>query len=283
MQKIDSHQHFWIYHPVKDSWITADMAVIQRNFLPADLYPLLEQNEVSGCIAVQADQSEQETMFLLDLAAKNTFVKGVVGWVDLRADDIEERLKFFSNYPLVKGFRHVVQAEPDLSFLVGEQFKRGISLLAKYQFTYDLLVRTAHLPAAIELVKDFPDQRFVIDHLAKPDIVLNKPAGWETAMETIAQYPNVYCKVSGFCTEADWENWRAEDITPYLDVVFKLFGPNRVMFGSDWPVCLLAGGYQKTVKVLEAYVAQFPLPDQEKFWSDNASAFYRIADLTTKA
>lgn len=278
MQKIDSHQHFWIYDPVKDSWITDDMAVIQRDFLPADLYPVLEQNGVSGCIAVQADQSEQETMFLLDLAAKNTFIKGIVGWVDLRADNIEERLKFFSSYPLVKGFRHVVQAEPDVNFLLGEQFKRGISLLSKYHFTYDLLVRTIHLPAAIQLVKEFPDQRFVIDHLAKPDIKSKQFAEWNGEMETIAQYPNVYCKVSGFCTEADWQNWQSEDITPYLDVIFKLFGTERVMFGSDWPVCLVAGGYQKTVKVLEGYVQQLPLPDQEKFWSTNAQAFYRISN-----
>jgi L-fuconolactonase len=278
MQKIDSHQHFWIYHPVKDSWITADMAVIQRDFLPADVYPLMEQNEVSGCIAIQADQSEQETMFLLDLAAKNAFIKGIVGWVDLRADDIEERLKFFSAYPLIKGFRHIIEAETDLNFLLDEKFKRGISLLSKYQFTYDLLVRTGHLPAAIQLVNEFPHQRFVVDHLAKPAIRLNQLADWKEGLETIAQYPNVYCKVSGFCTEADWQSWQAEDITPYLDVVFKLFGANRVMFGSDWPVCLLAGGYQKTVQVLETYLERFPLPDQQKFWTINAKTFYRISD-----
>lgn len=278
MQKIDSHQHFWIYHPVKDSWITADMAIIQRNFLPADVSPLMEQNDVSGCIAVQADQSEQETMFLSDLATKNTFIKGIVGWVDLRSDDIEERLMFFSKYPAVKGFRHIVEAETDPNFLLDEKFKRGISLLSKYQFTYDLLVRTGHLPAAIQLIKEFPDQRFVIDHLAKPNIRLNQLTDWKEGLESIAQYPNVYCKVSGFCTEADWQNWEAEDITPYLDVVFKLFGPDRVMFGSDWPVCLLAGGYQKTVRVLEAYVTQFPLPGQQKFWTDNALAFYRISN-----
>jgi len=278
MQKIDSHQHFWIYHPVKDNWITADMAVIQRDFLPGDLYPLMEQNHVSGCISVQADQSEQETMFLLDLATKNSFIKGVVGWVDLRADDIEERLIFFSNYPAVKGFRHIVEAEADLNFLLDEKFKRGIALLSKHQFTYDLLVRTRHLPVAIQLVKEFPDQRFVIDHLAKPNIRIHQLTDWKKGLELIAQYPNVYCKVSGFCTEADWENWQAEDVRPYLDVVFKLFGPDRVMFGSDWPVCLLAGGYQKTVQILEAYVAKLPLPDQQKFWTNNAKTFYRISD-----
>jgi L-fuconolactonase len=277
MQKFDSHQHFWIYHPVKDSWITTDMAVIQHDFLPADVFPLMEQNAVSDCIAVQADQSEQETVFLLDLAAKHTFIKGVVGWVDLRANDIEERLKFFSNYPAVKGFRHIVEAEADLNFLLDEQFKKGISLLSKYQFTYDLLVRTGHLSMAIQLVKEFPDQRFVIDHLAKPNIRLNQLEDWKEGLESIAQYPNVYCKVSGFCTEADWLNWKAEDIIPYLDVVFKLFGPDRVMFGSDWPVCLLAGGYQKTVQVLETYLEQFPLPDQQKFWTNNTKTFYRIS------
>jgi L-fuconolactonase len=278
MQKFDSHQHFWIYHPVKDSWITADMAVIQHDFLPDDVYPLMEQNNVSGCIAVQADQSEQETMFLLDLVSKNTLIKGIVGWVNLRADNIEERLKFFSNYLAIKGFRHIVEAEADLNFLLNEKFKRGIALLSKYHFTYDLLVRIRHLPAATQLVKEFPDQRFVIDHLAKPNIRLNQLTDWKEGLESIAQYPNVYCKVSGFCTEADWQNWQAEDIMPYLDLVFKLFGPDRVMFGSDWPVCLLAGGYQKTMQVLEAYLEPFPLPDQQKFWTNNARTFYRISD-----
>lgn len=278
MQKIDSHQHFWIYHPVKDSWITADMAVIKNDFLPDDLYPLMVQNNIAGCIAVQADQSEQETLFLLDLAEKNPFVKGVIGWVDLRADNIEDRLEFFSGYQLIKGFRHIIEAETDDQFLLNSQFKNGIALLARYNYSYDLLVRTRHLSAAGKLVKEFPEQRFVIDHMAKPGIRLGELTDWEKELESISQYPNVYCKISGFCTEAHWQNWQTEDITPYLDVVFKLFGPNRVMFGSDWPVCLLAGGYKKTIQVLEDYLKNFSLPDQQKFWGGNALKFYQISD-----
>ncbi|WCT14092.1 amidohydrolase family protein [Mucilaginibacter jinjuensis] len=278
MQKIDSHQHFWIYDPVKDSWITPEMEVIKHDFMPGDLKPLLEQHQVSGCIAVQADQSEQETLFLLDLAAHNPFIKAVVGWVDLQADDIEERLTFFSKYSQIKGFRHIIEAEPDPDFLLNEKFKNGIAKLAKYQFSYDLLLRPIHLPAAIRLVKEFPDQAFVIDHLAKPEIRSQKMADWEKDIKHIARYPNVYCKVSGFCTEANWLNWRREDITPYLDVVFTSFGPNRVMFGSDWPVCLLAGGYAKTIEVLEDYLTDFPHSAQENFWNNNAATFYRISD-----
>jgi L-fuconolactonase len=278
MRKIDSHQHFWIYNSVKDRWITADMSIIQRDFLPDDVYPLMRLNNISGCIAVQADQSEQETMFLLDLASKHDFIKGIVGWVDLRADNIEDRLKFFSSYPAIKGFRHIVEAEADLGFLQESKFKRGALLLNKYGYSYDLLVRTAHLSSAIQLVKELPAQRFVIDHMGKPDIRLCEITIWSKQLASISEYPNVYCKISGFSTEANWLEWCAEDITPYLNVVFKLFGPNRVMFGSDWPVCLLAGGYQKTVQVLEDYLKHFSITDQHKFWRDNAREFYQLSD-----
>ena len=214
--KIDSHQHFWKYHPVKDAWINEDMKVIQRDFLPADLLPLLEAKYIDGCVSVQADQSEEETHFLLQLAKENDFIKGVVGWIDLRAENLEARLEYFSQYKKLKGFRHIVQGEPEVDFLLREDFCTGISKLAKYNFTYDLLIFPKHLPYATALVKRFPQQSFVIDHLAKPDFKQIDFAVWEKEIREIAACPNVMCKVSGLVTEADWNNWKANLTLPIV-------------------------------------------------------------------
>jgi L-fuconolactonase len=250
MLKIDSHQHFWLYNPVNHAWINDDMRVIQRDFLPADLQPILQENGIEGCVAVQVDQTEAENDFLLDLAEKNSFIKGIVGWIDLQADNIEERLQYYSSIKLMKGFRHILQGEPDEKFMLNEKFKHGIGLLNQYGFSYDILIMPNHLPYAKEFVAEFPEQRFVIDHLAKPYIKDKHINGWREDIQAMAAFPNVYCKVSGMVTEADWANWKAEDFTPYLDVVFNAFGANRVMYGSDWPVCNVAGGYKG---VLECY------------------------------
>jgi L-fuconolactonase len=276
MLKIDSHQHFWIYHPVKDAWISSDMQVIRRDFLPDDVLPLLQENKIAGCIAVQADQSETETDFLLGLADMNSFIKGVVGWVDLSADNIEERLQYYSSFKGLKGFRHILQAEPDVRFMLSKKFMHGISLLHKHGFTYDVLINTSHLPYAKVLVTAFPNQRFVIDHIAKPCIKDGLIDEWEQGIKDIAAYQNVYCKVSGMVTEADWSCWTADDFIPYLEVVFNTFGPNRVMFGSDWPVCNLAGGYKKALDVVSSYVSKLKIEEQALFWAGNAIAFYQL-------
>jgi L-fuconolactonase len=276
MLKIDSHQHFWIYHPVKDAWINSDMQVIRGDFLPDDVLPLLQENKIAGCVAVQADQSETETNFLLSLAKKNSFIKGVVGWVDLSAGNIEERLQHYSSYNILKGFRHILQAEADISFMLNEKFMHGISLLHHYNFTYDFLINTKHLPYAKELIAAFPNQRFVIDHIAKPFIKEGLIEEWEQGVRDIAAHYNIYCKVSGMVTEADWANCAADDFIPYLDVVFNAFGPNRVMFGSDWPVCNLAGGYKKAYDAVSNYVDRFNDEEQALFWAGNAIAFYRL-------
>ncbi|TFF39713.1 amidohydrolase family protein [Mucilaginibacter psychrotolerans] len=275
MQKIDSHQHFWQYNPVKDAWITNDMAVIQRDFYPEDSEPLLAAYSMDGCIAVQASQSEAETDFLLELASQNPFIKGVVGWIDLQADNLEERLQHYKQYPALKGFRHVLQAEAG-EFMLGDNFMRGIAMLQSHGFTYDVLITHNQLSHALQLVAAFPQQPFVIDHLAKPAIKQGEIAQWEAGIRAIAAHQHVYCKVSGFCTEADWANWQTEDIKTYLDVVFDAFGTERLMFGSDWPVCLLAGGYGKTVQVLEQYLAAFPEAEQAQFWGGNAAKFYQF-------
>jgi L-fuconolactonase len=277
MNRIDSHQHFWIFDPVRDSWIDDSMQKIQRDFLPQDLSTLLSENQFSGCVAVQASQSEEETNFLLDLASKNDFIKGVVGWVDLRAENISERLSHFSQFEKLKGFRHVVQGEPD-DFMFGNEFRNGIAALKEFDFTYDILIFHRQLPAAIDLVKTFPKQAFVIDHIAKPDIKSGEIASWKKGIEEISKFENVKCKISGMVTEADWNNWKPSDLKPYLDVVFENFSADKLMFGSDWPVCNVASDYTNLVKISEDYLGNFSVENQNKFWFENAKSFYKIHD-----
>lgn len=273
--RIDSHQHFWKFDPVRDSWIDSSMQKIARDFLPQDLKPLLSQSQMEGCVAVQADQSETETQFLLDLAGKNTFIKGVVGWVDLRADDLSERLDFFSKNPLFKGVRHILQDEKE-GFMMQDSFLRGIRQLKNFNLTYDLLVFPHQLEEAIALVKKNPDQLFVLDHLAKPYIKDQKIEDWAKHIKVLAKHKNVYCKLSGMVTEADWNHWRAQDFEKYLPVALETFGSDRLMFGSDWPVCLLAGSYQHVVQIIELFVKKLKPVEQNKIMGENARSFYKL-------
>ncbi|WP_247231637.1 amidohydrolase [Telluribacter sp. SYSU D00476] len=272
---IDAHQHFWIYDPERDAWITPEMEVIRRNFLPADLGPVLQANGIDGCVAVQAAQSEAETQFLLQLAEANSFVKGVVGWVDLRADNLYDRLEFYSQFEELKGFRHVVQAEPD-DFLRQADFIKGVRQLVAFDFTYDILIYPTQLEAATYFVEQLPEVKMVIDHLAKPYIKEGKVDEWAAAMRRMAQYPNVHCKVSGMVTEADWHHWKAEDFRPYLDVVFEAFGTDRLLFGSDWPVCLVAADYGEMKNILVEYMKGFSATEKEKILGLNAVQFYNL-------
>lgn len=276
MLKIDAHQHFWKYHPVKDAWITDDLKVIKRDLLPDAVAPILAENGIAGCVAVQADQSETENEFLLGLAAEHAFIMGIVGWVDFKAHNIAERLEYYSQIKLMKGFRHIIQAEPEPDFMLNPQFMQGISLLQGHNFSYDILIKPGHLPFATQFATAFPNQRFVLDHLAKPFIKDKKMEGWQQDIYALAACENVSCKISGMVTEADWANWKAEDFTPYLDVVFNAFGAKRVMFGSDWPVCNLAGGYKGVLSIVETYVAKLSQNEQELFWGKNASVFYGL-------
>lgn len=273
--RIDSHQHFWKFDPVRDSWIDDSMQKIQRDFLPDDLLPLLQQNQFSGCVAVQASQSENETNFLLDLASKNDFIKGIVGWVDLRNENISERLEYFSTHKNLKGFRHVVQGEAD-DFMFRKDFRNGISALKPFNYTYDILIFHRQLSAAISLVQDFPDQQFVIDHIAKPDIKSGDIISWKKGIQEISKYENVSCKISGMVTEANWNSWKTDDLKPYLDVIFENFSTNKLMFGSDWPVLNVASDYSEVVKTLENYMAQLSINDQNKIWFENAVSFYNL-------
>ena len=273
---IDSHQHFWRYDAVRDAWITDAMAVLKRDFLPEHLAPELDANGVDASIAVQADQSENETIYLLGLAEKNPGIAGVVGWVDLRARDVGQRLEHFSRFPKLRGFRHIAQSEPDDRFLVQDQFVAGVAQLRTFGFTYDILTYPKQLPAAIELATRLPGQRFVVDHLAKPEIKSAKTAPWAAEMKEIARNRNVFCKLSGLVTEADWNRWKADDFKPYLDVIFEAFTPDRLMFGSDWPVCLLAATYRQVKQLITDYVKGFSRSDQQNIFGGNASRFYGL-------
>jgi L-fuconolactonase len=276
MLRIDAHQHFWIFDPVRDSWINEDMAVIQHDFLPADLEPILKANDINGCVAVQADQSEAQNDFLLGLAAENDFIKGVVGWVDLRANNIDERLEYYSSFDVIKGLRHVLQGEEDRALMLRSEFRNGIEKLEKHGFTYDILVFPDQLKYIPAFVSAFPDQKFVIDHIAKPDIKNRNVADWAKAMRIIAEHDNVWCKVSGMVTEADWSNWVTADFTPYLDVIFGAFGPEKVMFGSDWPVCQVAASYHDMVGIVKQYTSTLSANENALFWGGNAAHFYNI-------
>jgi L-fuconolactonase len=274
--QIDAHQHFWHYDPVRDSWITEDMSVLKRDFLPEDLRPLLEAQGVEGTVVVQADQSERETDFLLQLAASHPFIRGVVGWVDLLAPTLGERLEHYSKSEQLCGMRHIAQAEAD-DFLARDDVARGIAQLSNFGLTYDILVYPHQLAATLSLVEKLPDSAFVVDHLAKPLIREGNTEPWATYMRELAQHPNVWCKVSGLVTEADWQHWQQDDIRPYLDIVFEAFGSHRLMFGSDWPVCLLAADYRQVWDLLDGYVRQLPAPERGWLFGGNAASFYGLA------
>lgn len=274
--KIDAHQHFWQFDPVRDSWINDEMAVIQRDFLPQDLWPVLQANGIDGCITVQSDQTEAENNFQLQNAANNPFVKGVVGWVDLQAHNIEERLAYYSRFDKMKGFRHVLQGEPQRDLMLQPKFMHGIGKLAQHNFTYDILIFPDQLPYIIQFAQSFPNQKFVIDHIAKPDIKHQTIADWKKDIEAIALFDNVSCKISGMVTEANWQQWQPEDFTPYLDVVVNAFGTKRIMYGSDWPVCLVAADYERMLGIVTQYFKSFSATEQADFFGLNAANFYNL-------
>lgn len=276
MLKIDSHQHFWKFDEVRHSWISADMAVIQKDFMPADLLPVLEENGIDGCVVVQVDQTPEENDFQLQNAAAHDFIKGVVGWVDLQAEDIEAQLIRLKTHEKLKGFRHILQGEADRALMLKPAFVNGISKLSGFGFTYDLLIFPDQLKYAAELVRQFPNQPFVLDHIAKPDIRQGKIVEWKQGIQELASYENVYCKASGMVTEADWNHWKPEDFTPYLDVVFESFGAERVMYGSDWPVSLVAGSYGQVKDLVKNYISKCTANEQELFWGGNATKFYNL-------
>jgi L-fuconolactonase len=273
--RIDTHQHFWNYDPVRDGWITNEMKLLKQDFLPEHFAPILAENKIDGCIGVQADQSERETEFLLALANRYSLVKGVVGWVDLCSHKINERLDYFSRFKPIKGFRHILQTAPS-GFMNQKDFHYGISQLEKYHFTYDILIYYHQLPDAIEFVKQFPHQKFVIDHLAKPSIKLKEFDDWSKGMEQIASFENVSCKISGFTTEANWKTWQSQDFLPYFDFALQYFGSKRLMYGSDWPVCLIASTYKSQLSLVEDFISKLSATEKQQIMGGNAIDFYNL-------
>jgi L-fuconolactonase len=273
---IDAHQHFWIYNPAEYDWIDDSMGTLRRDFLPEDLQPQLESIGFHGSVVVQVRQTVEETRWLLELADSSPSILGVVGWVDLRSPDIRSQLKLFARNPKLVGIRHIVQSEPDDRFLLQPEFLRGVSVLEEFDLAYDILIYTKHLPVAAEFVERFPRQRFVLDHLAKPPIKTGNIDSWAHGISRLAEFPNVFCKLSGLVTEADWQHWNPDQIVPFLDVAFESFGPERLMIGSDWPVCLVAASYSRTVEVVKRYLLGQKPQCQEAVLGGNAQRFWRL-------
>ena len=274
--RIDAHQHFWMYSPQEYGWINFDMAVLKKDRLPDDLFILLESVGIGATVAVQARQTLAETSWLLELADQHDFIKGVVGWLDLCSLELRSQLSRFSAHPKFRGVRHVIQVEPGDRSLLRKGFLRGIGMLAEFGLTFDILIFPQHLTTACDLVARFPEQRFVLDHIAKPRIKDGLITQWAADVRRLAAFPNVFCKVSGMVTEADWQQWQQDDFRPYLEVVLEAFGARRTMFGSDWPVCILAGTYADMVEVVSPFVGQLPHADQVAFWGETAQRFYGL-------
>jgi len=273
---IDAHQHFWIYNPAEYDWIDDSMAALRRNFMPEDLKPDMEGTGFHGTVAVQVRQTMEETRWLLELADRSPSILGVVGWADLRSPDIRSQLKVHARNPKLVGIRHIVQSEPDDRFLLQPEFLRGVSVLEEFDLAYDILIYTKHLPVAAEFVERFPRQRFVLDHLAKPPIKTGKIDSWAHGITRLAEFPNVFCKLSGLVTEADWQHWDPGQIVPSLDVAFETFGPDRLMIGSDWPVCLVAASYARALQVVEGYLLGQKPECRDAVLGGNAQRFWRL-------
>jgi L-fuconolactonase len=274
--KIDTHQHFWKYSKEQYPWIGEGMEVLAQDRLPADLNSLLDSNGIDGTVAVQARQVVEETEALLAMAEKYDFIRGVVGWIDLRSPGVEAQLERFRDKTKLVGVRHVVQDEPDEKFVLREDFMRGIGKLKVYNLVYDILIFPHQLTAAIELVKRFPDQVFILDHMAKPHIKDGQISPWESDIRKLALFENVSCKMSGMVTEADWHNWTAEDFRPYMEVVLEAFGVERLTIGSDWPVCTLAGQYHSVVSIAADFIAQLSDNEQQAIWEGNPKRIYGL-------
>lgn len=275
--RVDSHQHFWRYNDQDYGWMSDDQGALKKDFLPADLAPHLKESGIDATIAVQARQSAEETAFLLELAKDNPNICGVVGWVDLQADGLEATLAELAAHPKLCGVRHLVEDESDSAFMLKPEFLRGVAALADYDLTYDFLVKPHQLPQAIAVAAQFPDQKFVLDHIAKPLIKESHMLPWAAHIAELASYANVWSKVSGLVTEANWQSWQADDFTPWLDHILECFGANRLMFGSDWPVCTLAGSYGQVNSIVSDFVSNLSDNDQAAILGGNALKFYGLS------
>jgi L-fuconolactonase len=273
--RIDAHQHFLKFDSQKHAWINDEMKKIQRDFLPDHLLPVLKTNGFDGCVTVQVDQTEEENNFLLSIAKQNSFVKGLVGWVDLKGDTLDERLQYYKQFSIIKGFRHIVQGEQK-GFLQDQKFIQGVKKLAHYGFTYDLLIYHYQLPESLEFVAQVPDVKIVVDHIAKPSIRSGEKTHWELNMAALSTFPNVFCKMSGMVTEANWTGWKKDDFYPYMDEVFESFGAKRILYGSDWPVCLVAATYEQQLEIVTTHINSLSANERDQIMGRNAINFYNL-------
>ncbi len=276
MMTLDSHHHFWRYTPAEYGWIDDAKKLIRRDFLPADLQAVLSAAKIDGAISVHARQSLAETDWLLSLADQHDFLRGVVGWVPLASAGVEAVLQEYASNQKLRGVRHVVHDEPDDQFILGDAFNRGVSLLKKFDLRYDILIFEKHLPATIEFVDRHPQQVFIVDHIAKPRIKTGEIDAWKRNLIELAKRPNVYCKLSGMVTEADYNTWTPAALKPYFDVVLNAFTPSRVMYGSDWPVCLVAAGYQTWVDTVRDWTKPLSATEQARIFGQTASEAYGL-------
>jgi L-fuconolactonase len=274
--RIDTHQHFWKYNDRDYGWMSAAMDKLRSDRLPIDLFPLMKTAGIDGTVAVQARQSLEESEWLLQLAAEHSFIRGVVGWVDLGSERVVEQLEQFSRHPKFRGVRHVVHDEPDDRFMLRPAFLDGLSQLKRFGLTYDLLLFPRHLPVACEVVKRFPEQLFALDHIAKPPVRTGNVGPWSQDLRRLAAFPNVFCKISGLVTEANWNSWKPQDFAPYIEVVLDAFGSQRLMIGSDWPVCTLAAEYRTVIELSLGYIKQLSATEQHAILEDNPRQFYSI-------
>lgn len=273
---IDAHHHFWKYSPEQYGWIDASMDMLKRDFLPEELEVEMLSAGITGTVAVQARQTLEETRWLLELAGRHAFIKGVVGWVDLCSEAVEQQLNQFTSFSKLVGVRHVIQDEADDRFMLRTDFRAGISLLETYDLAYDLLLYPRHLSHALKLARLFPRQRFVLDHLGKPPIRTGELEPWKSDLRKLAECPNVWCKLSGMVTEADPQNWSYRDLLPYMETVLEAFRPGRIMVGSDWPVCTLAGSYPAVIRIITEFTASLDSADRTKIWIQNAVDYYQL-------
>jgi L-fuconolactonase len=274
--QIDCHVHFLVYNPQEHVWVTDELRALKASFLPTDIEPLLSRAGFQGCVAVEARQMPKENDWLLSLAQSHPVIKGVVGWVDLAAPDITTQLGALAVHPEIKGFRHVVIDEPDEEFLLREDFQRGIAALGSFGFTYDLLILPQHVPAAVQLVRKFPQQCFVLDHLGLPDIRERQIASWKSGMKELAAFPNVFVKLSGLVFRADWQRWRPQDFTAHIDVALELFGPKRLMLGSNWPVCTVGGEFNAVISAYVDGIRALSPEDQAEILGDTCVRCYHL-------
>jgi len=280
---VDSHQHFWQVGRFDYPWMTPEIEVLCQDYLPSTLEPILKRCGIEQTILVQASNSVEETRWLLSLADHNSFIAGVVGWVDLQADDVGGQLDEFTAHPKFKGVRHLVESEPGDDWLARPNVIRGLGELARRQIAYDLLVHSRHLEYARRVAQESPGLSLVVDHMAKPPIARHEIDEWRNEIKKLAVYPNVSCKLSGLVTEADHEHWRRSDLRPYVETALEYFGARRMMFGSDWPVCLLAAAYDRVLETAQSLIAELNSEDRARVLSGNAREFYRIGEQAQAA